>query len=110
MKCLLILEEDNGCDYTIGCGMTTLEFEASDMNEAMEKSFPEMVEQHGDPATGYINEDIARATLYCISDHRGLDLEQYRHYYKECLAEHTTMQTEVQERAELKRLKRKYGS
>ncbi len=110
MEFVLILEEDNGCDYTIGCGIAMLKVSASNIDEAIENAFPTVAHNYGDPGNGFINEDITLITLLAISDSKILDLDQYRSDYKAGLAKETISSIEAQERAELERLKRKYRS
>ena len=110
MKFLLVLTQEGGCDYTIGCGVAVHIIEVKNREEILAQIFPWLAKHHGDPSDGYINEEIDSATLYQISDVIRLDLWQYHYDYQERLAKEAVTQIEAQEKAELERLKRKYRS
>ena len=110
MKFLLVLEQEAGCDYTIGCGIAVHVLEAKNMDEIVEQIFPRLAERYGDPTTGRFNKEIENATLYAISDIRELDLKQYHYDWKEQLAKKATISMAAQDRADYERLMRKYGS
>ncbi len=77
MKFLLVMEQDNGCDYTIGCGIALEEIEADNRKLAIAAAFEKMGVDYGD--SPYISEDINRAGLYEICGEKiTVPLDEYR--------------------------------
>ena len=106
MKYLLVMEQDGGCDYTIGCGLKVEPIEASNMQEATAKAFEYLSEDR----EGKLREDVDRATLYQIPAESVLDLSGYRNKYKKEQEAQAKVSRENAERAEFERLKSKFGA
>ena len=76
MKFLLVMKQDNGCDYTIGCGIALEEIEADNPDASIATAFEKMAVDYGD--SPYISEDINRAILYEIGAKITVPLAEYR--------------------------------
>lgn len=111
-----------GCDYTIGCGLSVWTTQAESY-EALVASITEAIERQGDPDTdpfleAIIAEDAAkreRVKVYELAhDARGvreLDLAAHRAHIVERGTRHRRAQfEEMAEREQLAKLKEKYES
>jgi endonuclease III-like uncharacterized protein len=105
MKYIAILRQDGeGCDYTIGCGINTIEFEANDALEAGLK-LKEIVREN------YNNSEkkLKSAVYYEIKAGYTCDLPKwYSAFETENLKRVMEEQTR-KELLELERLQQKYG-
>lgn len=77
MKFLLVMEGNEGCDYSIGCGLAITEIEANDPDAAIEVAFREMASDYADSPR--LEDDIKAATLYEIRGAKiGVPVDEFR--------------------------------
>lgn len=103
MKFIVVHEqEEEGCDYTIGCGVRVEAHEAASVDELLRKLEREAHEE-------WLNSDIDRATLtvYEVASQHEAPLDTWRRL-KEELADAEVKKKEAKELAELERLRKKY--
>lgn len=109
MKFLLVMEQDNGCDYTLRCGVDFAEIEAPDRKSAIAVSFEKMMEVHGEPPD-YMNENIARADLYELAGEKiTIPLDKFRLELEHSNEVQRLKVETAKEKGEYERLRAKYG-
>lgn len=107
MKVLLVMEQDNGCNYTIGCGIAIVEIEADSHEAALAAAFEKMAVDYGD--SPYISEDINRASLYEIrGEKKTVPLDEYRLKLARQEEDARLAKTREDEKAQYLKLKAKY--
>jgi hypothetical protein len=104
MKYIAILRQEGGCDYTIGCGINTVLFEADNAYQAAKK-LQEIIKE------SYNSDDffLKSADFYEISGSYEVDLKLWYQQFsqeKESIVERKLREAEL---AELERLKKKYN-
>lgn len=99
-----ITQEGGGCDYTIACGETILNLEATTLEEAQQEVLKEIKEDYsGDERR------LEKVELYEIENIFALDIQAiYKHIDTEKL-QAKQKQKEEKERQEFERLKTKFG-
>ena len=98
-KFLLHLFQEGGCDYTIGCGHSIIQFE-SDVHNLRDK-VKELVE-------GYSRDYIDEITLYQISHQETIDIDELFAEDDAAEARREQEKRELEERKLLEELRRKY--
>jgi hypothetical protein len=109
-----IFQQENGCDYTIRCGERVEKVTAANMAEAVAKL------SHGDeashPCLGYFgrSEDGGRfrvdsLVVYEVTGEHRVDVKAIFENLAGRVVAEKKAQEEVRERAELDRLRKKYG-
>jgi hypothetical protein len=104
MKYIAILRQEGGCDYTIGCGINTVLFEAENVVQAAEKLQQIVKETYN--SDQFI---LKSANFYQISGSYEVDLKVWYQQFsqeKESIVERELREAEL---AELERLKKKYN-
>lgn len=100
---VLVYQGDCGCDYTIGCGMT---WEHRQLDEDPEKAAREAAEW----AMDYYGEDrVQDVSVVPVDQITEADVESVKDDAEKEEWEADLRSTEESERAELERLKNKYG-
>ena len=100
-KYLAYLEQDGGCDYTIGCGISKLIIEAEDIKEAKNK-IEEILEESW-------LDLLDRCTLYEISDELKINVDEIYNKAQEREKDRKRKQEEKKDRKEYERLVKKFG-
>lgn len=120
MKTFLVVEEQNGgCDYTIGCGVKTYTVEAESYEALLEEA-REVIHRAEDdfaydhPLAGALAEvhpEFVRSgvTVYEISKFHSPSIPAFQQIVTERNNAAANVAKEEAERAELERLKVKYG-
>ena len=115
MKFLAIFEQKgDGCDYTIGCGTRVIEFEASNIAEALHQ-VGRLDDAAPDYSLGYFGaeeggeSEMKRVRVVAAEDCRQLDLIAI-YAERRCRAQHAQRDAQDEaDRREYERLKQKYG-
>ena len=107
MKFLLVMRQDNGCDYTIGCGIALEEIETDNKEAAIATAFEKMAVDYGD--SPYISDKINRAELYEIGVKITIPLAEYRQELEDQEIVRQLQASQAAEQMEYLRLKAKYG-
>lgn len=102
-KFVAILEQEGGCDYTIGCGTKEITIEAEDYREASIKLKSIILENY----TG--EQELSYAKLYEISATYEIDVQLWYKDYKEVERQKKLIALQEQDLAEFQRLKQKYN-
>lgn len=102
MQWLLVMHQENGCDYMIACGTRVEEFTCASMETAI---------VHAEKRVGDLSHrecTIAWARLYFVkaSDVVNIDVASVR---EKAMTVQEIMEREDDERAEYERLRRKFG-
>lgn len=100
---LIMRQRDEGCDYTIGCGVATLVFEAESVKEAAAYALEQIA------ARGGFDGDRALSGAWLAASFCELPLEEWRTGYLEQLQREQALAVERRERAEYERLRAKYA-
>jgi excinuclease UvrABC ATPase subunit len=104
MKYIGILRQEGGCDYTIGCGINTVLFEAENAIQAAKKLQGIIKESYNS------NESMLKsANFYQINESYEVDLKIWYQQFsqeKESILEREKREYEL---AEYERLKKKYN-
>ena len=108
-KYLFIMEQHGeGCDYTIGCGMTTKVIEADSMDDALEKlTHPEGPDEY----TEYLDGDYELKTLKGVEldNVHNINLEILKKKYEQKKEDEKLTEEKRKEKEEYLRLKEKFG-
>lgn len=115
MKFLLEVNQGNGCDYTIGCGLALVSFSADTIGDAVamvrERRFSaEALDAGDDIACLLTSEDIVSARVYQVSAVQDLPLEEWDRDAELDELRREEAAADEAERLEYERLKAKYGS
>ena len=103
MKYLLIMEQDGeGCDYTIGCGVKQVIFEVDSDAEAIQRTRQLLIHYLGDLAS------LREARLFPMFPLLALPIEEWRIEEQQKRAEHQKKVNEAYEKSEYQRLKAKF--
>jgi hypothetical protein len=104
MKYIAILRQEGGCDYTIGCGINTIQFEAVNAQEAAAKLQEIVIEN-------YSGEEQRLKTIHFFEAANSYEVDLNKWYKKIDDAKKQAKLDEVtiRELAELDRLKKKYN-
>lgn len=105
MKFIAILrQEGEGCDYTIGCGINVIQFEAEDYIEAAKKLKLIVYEN-------YNNDDARLKSLiyYHVDGTYDTDIKKWYDEFATLKVQKIEKEKELSERMELERLLKKYG-
>lgn len=102
-KFVAIIKEEEGCDYTIGCGVRVIDIEASDKEEAFKKMlkntlFIDVARNNSEPSS---LENLKSVRLIEIA-------EEDRKLYKDWIASMTEQFDSIQKEAEEKAERDKY--
>ena len=97
---LVIKQKGEGCDYTIGCGQTSVLLNASSYEEAKQESKQTIIENY----TGEF--ELKKAIICQIQG--DIDLNQIYSELREKKIREKTSKDEERERIELERLKKKF--
>lgn len=100
------MRQDNGCDYTIGCGIALEQLEADNREAAIAIAFEKMAVDYGD--SPYISDKINRAELYEIGVKITVPLAEYRQGLEDQELVRQLEARRASERTEYLRLKAKY--
>ena len=115
---LLLEQEEEGCDYSIGCGMTTHELGAAPGDGAAALREAEGFIRGGDAGDdeddceswlGEVGQGGTLASALLIEVHSELPLGRWRSVREEKRARERALKKEAEERAELERLQAKFG-
>ena len=110
----IMRQKDEGCDYTVGCGVRVEEFEAEGPVEAVKQAIVEFsledyAKGEGDPIhylSGGESELIELKILHVHED--GIDLLPLLQEWSKSINEFRRKFEKNKERAELERLRKKY--
>lgn len=105
MKYIAILRQEGGCDYTIGCGINTIQFEADSPKEAAEKLQNIIKDNYNSD-----EHRLKQVNFYEIKNSYEVDVDLW---YKKFDDEINAIQRKEQEKAEWAeylRLKEKFGA
>lgn len=115
MKYFAYMNNDGGCDYTIGCNRELVELPANSMREALELLRHELVE-HGrasvDEERSYFTSDIGELreiTVFEVSNSVQVDVGPIKAQHKERQRELEKERKQSERRAEYERLKQEFG-
>lgn len=104
---IAIMHQEGGCDYTIGCGTKVVELKAKNKeqatNELIHMFFHEDGDMHGH------EEDVGEVNVFEVKEKLHFDLSGLVRDQKEKEKEKEKKRQEEHEKAELRRLKAKYG-
>ncbi len=103
----ILMEQDGGCDYTIGCGIALIDLEAQTLEEATEEA--EEFFMHEDNQHYLMSDDrrIAKASLI-QDDNDFLPILSWKTRLEYRQGQEESIRQEKKELAELERLKKKY--
>lgn len=116
MKFALVLKQNGeGCDYTIGCGMTMMALQSTTLDEALCEAKEELVGTIQEPSGRLVETDcrnspqpaLKYATLVQVVE--DLPLKEWYETVVLWDAEKEQKKQEAKERAEFERLKNKFG-
>ena len=104
MKYIAILRQEGGCDYTIGCGINTIQFEAVNAQEAAAK-LQEIVNEN------YSGEEQRLKTIHFFEAANSYEVDLNKWYKKidDQKAAKKLKQENEADWAEFLRLKEKFG-
>ena len=104
MKYIAILRQNGGCDYTIGCGVNTIQFEAENALEAGKK-LKEIVRE------SYSGEEsqLSSAVYYEVGASFEADMKRWYSEFEHEKKQAIDNALRDKELAELERLKKKYN-
>jgi len=102
---LLICEQSEGCDYTIGCGIRVERFRAKDLEAALVKALKKFGGSH---LGEYDLTEIHTAKLIEVSGSLHIDLDTMREEFLQKAGKEAVKAREVDELREFERLKKKY--
>lgn len=120
MKTFLVVEnQGNGCDYTIGCGVRTYTVKAESYEALLEEA-REIIRGNEDDfgyhhplagALAEINLEFTRdsVTVYEVAVEHSIDLDTFREIVERRRQADADEEKEAKEREELKRLQEKFG-
>lgn len=100
-----LIQDTEGCDYTIGCAQTVIEIEASSLEEA-EKSLKKEINE---TYSGESEWRLKSAELYEIKNIISIDLDSLYREEEEAEEKEKEKEKEEAEKQELLRLQKKYG-
>lgn len=95
------MEQNGGCDYTIGCGLATREIEAP----SMEMAIQEVIGLFND---GELRSDIDNAKLYQFSAEYSIDMSAYQEMKKQKKELKKRLDAEKKDQVEFERLRKKF--
>lgn len=98
-------QNNEGCDYTIGCGKTVIDIKASSMEEAKKKLAEKIVEENSDDETL-----LQSAEIYEIEQVFRMDVISIYQEAKRLRDEERDRETSEKEKKEFERLKAKFGN
>lgn len=101
MNYLAILYQDNGCDYTIGCGYLPHKFKADNMKDAEEALKLWCEKEHN-------IENIDNIVLFEVSDESSIPVGRWRQEKINFLQRELDYEKEQEEKREYERLKKKF--
>jgi len=112
MKYKLIVNQGQGCDYTIGCGIADWDIVAVDAEAAREQAVAMLREHYlGEETPEYYRwndeQDLVSATLVGVVEE--LPLESMRSLWHAEMVQAERGKKEAAEREQLAKLKAKYG-
>ncbi len=108
MKYLLVMKQNGGCDYTIGCGIALEEIEVPRHGDIMSVAFEKLTADYGEPPD-YISEDINSAFLYELKDEKiTVPLAEFRQEAENKKREKQSTMAEKVDFQEYQRLKDKF--
>lgn len=106
---LLLVQNQEGCDYTIGCGMKALPLEAQTVEGARTEAKGIITKSSDDGGDGYLSDYIDLSEALLITAREYLPIGTWRAELKAQEQAATAKEQELKELAELERLKAKYG-
>lgn len=117
---VVLISQDGGCDYTIGCGKNWLFLDAENKEDAIDElktiifGVDRGLDEDEDPADEdiglYIGEmELANATLLEVSNETEIPLETWYEEAENLEIERKAERQRLREQVEYKRLKAKYG-
>ncbi len=109
------VKQAGGCDYTISCGETLWQLKAKTYDEAIEELKSKIIGKMEMPDCryfeGYWGESIlSSVTLFEVSDEKIVPIDEWYTEATKRTEEAKVELKEAEEKAELERLKRKYGN
>jgi len=106
-KFVAIWRQSGGCDYTIGCGIAVEHLEAESILHAKVEILAKI--QDPEQLSDESADSIKSIHIFETGDHCRLTPADWAFARKERIDAARTNKTEAKERAELERLKKKYG-
>lgn len=103
MKYKAYINQGQGCDYTIACGVDIIDLEASSMEEAKKALIKEIKEEY----TG--ERALASAQIFEINDIFAVNMKTLMSEIEEAEIEIERKKREEDERREFERLKKKFS-
>jgi len=106
MPYLLVMHQNGGCDYTIGCGTKVVELKATNPKRAWNEAV-QIIDDHGglDPSDNRVD----TASFFTIADEVRLDMTYLKHQRQMQRLKEVEAKAEAEERANYERLKAKFG-
>lgn len=100
-----LIQQGEGCDYTIGCAQTVIKIEATNLDEAKAKLKEIILEEYNDDET-----QLEKVELYEIATLTEINIKQIYKKAKDIENEEAEKEKEAEEKELLKKLKQKYES
>lgn len=100
---VILVQDGEGCDYTIGCGVKVEPLKARTVEDARAEA------QRTIMSDGYLEREDAVYKAVLVTDHEDLPVESWKAGMKAIREAEEAEEQRAKELSELERLKRKYG-
>jgi len=100
----ILVQDGEGCDYTIGCGINVYDIHADFEDDALDELHKIVINEFN-----YDECRLKSATLLCLTKKVDAPVEQWYEQDKQQKDAEKYQEVENGEKAELERLKAKYG-
>ena len=98
-----LIQDGEGCDYTIACGKKVIDIDATDLDSAYDKLFEIIEEEY----TG--DNQLKSVELYEINEIYKIDINNYNSFIRKKILDKKEKEKNDFELLELERLMKKYG-
>lgn len=108
MSWFIVMQQNGGCDYSIGCGIKIIRISGNSLEEATIAAKNFFLSEDG---SYYLTSDESKISEACLveSNDEELPIHQWRGELNARKIEKEKKLQEAKELAELERLKKKYG-